>query len=229
MKKLLVSLLALLLVAGPTFAQSHEPYDFSGRWYVGLYGGAHYNVYENYFAYGENDKGWNLITAQGGIAAGYEYNKIWSFRATLEISKNAGAMNIRETHDGIFRPYTFKAVDFFADAIVNIMGVADDLGKWSPKIYGGVGFGYSFGFTDPQHPWQTLTTGNFAPGFRLGGILQYDFRSDMGVYLDVNGSAFADHYNGLKPAKSEQPEKGYAGFPLDVKGNVSLGIVYRFN
>jgi len=228
MKKLLVSILTLILCT-PLFAQS--PYDLSGRWYAGAYGGAHYNLYENHFSYSENGVGNKLITGQGGILVGYDLNKIWGFRATVEMGRNAGALNTRQTAAQGFYPYKFSSLDVFADAIVNIYGIADDLGAFSPKVYGGIGIGTGFGFKDDntahwQHAYVQGT--KVAAAFRFGGILQYDFPNNMGIFLDLCGEFFADNYNGLKPEEGAR-KAGYGGFPLDVKGSVSFGVVYHFN
>jgi len=225
MRKLVI-FIASFIVAASTLSAQVTPFDYSGKFYMAFEGGLHYNLYENHFAYREHDSGKDLFTPQAGIVVGYDLNKIWGFRITGEYSKNAGAANTRESGDQ-FYPYTFKGVDFFADAVVNLYGIADNLGAFSPKVYGGIGYGHTFSFTDSGHPSQVIHGKNNAFGFRLGGILQYDFENGLGLYVDLRGEAFTDDYNGLKPGSADQPATGSAGFPLDLKAQVSFGVVYH--
>ena len=52
----------------------------------------------------------------------------------------------------------------------------------------------------------------------------------FGFFADICGEAYNDQYNGLQPTKHDQTAvKGYAGFPLDLRLSLSIGIIYRFN
>ena len=80
-----------------------------------------------------------------------------------------------------------------------------------------------------QHPWQAVSDRNTAFGFRFGFIAQYNFSDRFGIYADLCGEAYTDNYNGLQPnEKDQQKVEGYAGFPLDLRGLVSLGCVFHF-
>jgi len=227
MRKFLFSIVALL-VAVPMFAQG--PYDFSGRWFISAQGGAHYNMYENHFAFREHGKASNLITGQGAISVGYDLNKIWGFRLSVGFAKDSGSLNSREKGNGLY-PYDFKDVNVFADAIVNLFGVADDLSAFAPKLYGGIGYAYSFGYnyTGETHFQQDFLTKASSFAFRLGVIFQYDFTNGIGLFADLGADAYTDNFNCLKPTTSDQAGKGYSGFPFDMKINASFGVVYHFN
>ena len=42
--------------------------------------------------------------------------------------------------------------------------------------------------------------------------------------------AYRDNYNGLQPTEHDQTAyTGYAGFPLDLRPMLSLGVIFRIN
>ncbi len=229
MKRFLGVTLAIMMSCALASAQpvkhSHE-----GRFYLGVQQGPMLNIYENYFSYRENGKTWGLITYQAGLVGGYDINDIFGLRISASYAKNAGACNTRETSAHGFYPYTFSSVNVFADAMLDIHGLADMLTFFRIKLYGGLGVGHSFHMTDPNHPWQEVNDPNTVFGFRLGGIFEYNITDHIGIYGDICGEAYTDKYNGLLPSAEEQANNyaGYGGFPLDLRGLISIGILYRF-
>lgn len=229
MKRLVSVTLVIFMFSAFASAQvakhSHE-----GRFYLGAQMGPMLNIYENYFSYWENGKTFGLVTYQAGLVGGFDVNDIFGVRISAAYAKNAGACNTRETAGNGFYPYTFSSVNFFADAVLDLYGLSDLATFFRIKLYGGLGLGHSFHMTDPGHPWQKVTDPNTAFGFRFGGIFEYNITDHVGVYADLCGEAYADKYNGLMPSAEEQSKnyKGYGGFPLDLRGLISVGILYRF-
>ena len=229
MKKIFSVAVALLMCSAIALAQparhSHE-----GRFYVGLQQGPMLNIYENAFSYRENGKTMNLFTYQAGLVAGYDLNDIFGLRLSAAYGKNAGACNTKDTSAHGFYPYTFSSVNVFADAILDMHGLSDLTTFFRIKLYGGLGLGHSFNMTDSGHPWQDVSDPNTVFGFRFGAIFEYNITDHIGVYGDLCGEGYTDKYNGLMPSVDEQVNnfEGYGGFPLDLRGLVSVGVLYRF-
>lgn len=229
MKRLVSVSLAMLLSCALASAQQPR-HSHEGRFYVGLQQGPMLNIYENAFSYKENGKTLDLFTYQAGLVGGYDLNDIFGVRLSASYAKNAGACNTRNTSAHGFYPYTFSSVNVFADAILDMHGLSDLTTFFRIKLYGGMGLGHSFHMTDSQHPWQTVTDPNTVFGFRLGSIFEYNFTDHIGLYGDLCGEAYTDKYNGLMPSLEDQTNdyEGYGGFPLDLRGLVSVGVLYRF-
>ena len=221
----LVSILAAVVFSGATLlaqpaGKPSHPFNIS------LQGGALVSLNENTFSYGDNGKTLDLVSPQGGITFGYTFSGRWAARLSASYGRNAGACNTKETSAHGFYPYKFSSINVFADAMLNLTRSWDG---FSPVVYAGVGGGHTFAFTDAKHPWQAVSDRNTAFGFRFGFIAQYNFSDHFGIYADLCGEAYTDNYNGLKPSeKDQQKVDGYAGFPLDLRGLVSLGCVFHF-
>lgn len=229
MKRLVGVALAIFLSCAFASAQplrhSHE-----GRFYVGAQLGPMLNIYENYFSYKENGKTLGLITYQAGLVGGYDVNDIFGLRISASFAKNAGACNTKDTAAHGFYPYSFSSVNIFTDAILDIHGLSDLYSFWRIKLYGGLGLGHTFHMTESNHPWQDVTDPNTVFGFRFGGIVEYNITDHFGLFADICGEAYTDKYNGLMPSAEEQANnyQGYGGFPLDLRGLISIGALYRF-
>lgn len=222
-------MLAILL--GCTLASAQHPkHIHEGRFYVGAQLGPMLNLYENHFSYKENGKTLGLITYQAGLVGGYDVNDIFGLRLSVSYAKNAGACNTRNTSAHGFYPYNFSSINAFADAILDLYGLSDLSTFFRIKLYGGMGVGHSFHMTESNHPWQKVTDPNTVFGFRFGGIVEYNFTDHFGIYGDLCGEAYTDKYNGLMPSAEEQASdyEGYGGFPLDLRGLLSVGVLYRF-
>lgn len=237
MKKFITVCAALLIGASGLFAQS--PYEHPESWNISITGGALYSGGENHFSYKENGRPYDLINWQGAIAVGYDFSNVFGTRIWAGFGKNAGAGNVRQTAAHGFYPYTFKSVNTFADAILNVLGLAEDVSPLTPKFYAGIGLGYSWDMTrskrnnnatnDGIHPWQDITNKNLAFGFRLGAMFEYDFGHNLGILVDLNAEAYLDNFNGLHPTTEDIGEReGYAGFPLDLRAYASIGMIYHF-
>ena len=227
MRKTLICIAALLIGAASVFAQNKEAYDYTGRFNVSVQGGMSYSLSENHFGYYDNHRVKDLFNLQGSVSLGYDFSPAFGLRLNVNYGKNSAACNIRETADHVFRPYDFSNIDFFADAMLNLFGMTEETGPFAIKLYAGLGWAYTFGFSDPEHPWQDLHQTNGSLGMRLGGIFEYDFKSGFGIFVDVSGAAYTD--NGLEPENEDQEAfNGYAGFPFDLKAQLSLGVIYHF-
>jgi len=188
-----------------------------------------YSISENTFVYGERGRGGELFTPSFGLNLGYDISRQIGFRLSFAYGKNPGATNNRQTSSGGFYPYQYQSVNFFADGMLSLSKAGEE--GFNTRLYGGIGLGYSFGFTESGHPWQAgyVTTQNLAPGFRFGVIAEYLFSFGLGIFADLCGEAYADNFNGLKPTDEDfNNYKGYPGFPFDLRAPLSLGVLYRF-
>lgn len=249
MKKLLLLSVALLSGMSLVFAQQpadstamkavdsttvaadieKDPLSHAGRFFVSLQGGPVLNIYENAFSYRENGQTLGLFKLQGALALGYDFSDSFGVRLAGAFGSDAGACNTRQTSAHGFYPYTFKHVNAFVDALLNLNGLAGRITYFRPKLYAGLGGAHTFGynFINP-HPWQKVTTSNTVFGFRLGFLAEYTFDSGLGFFGDLCGEGYTDMYNGLMPGKDETGFEGYGGFPLDLRGLLTFGVVYHF-
>ena len=237
MKKFITVCAALLIGATALFAQS--PYEHAEQWNVSVTGGGLFSGSENYFSYKEHGRFYDLINWQAAMAVGYDFSNVFGTRLWAGYGKNAGAGNVRQTAGDGFYPYTFKSVSTFADAILSILGLAEETGPLQLKAYAGIGLGYTWDmerskrntntYNKEIHPWQEITNHNLAFGFRLGGMLEYTFTNKLGILLDMNAEAYVDDFSGLRPFEDDIDQReGYAGFPLDLRAYASLGLIYHF-
>ena len=230
MKKITSLLACLILGVTSVFAQT----AFVGghtAWTFALQGGPMYSINENRFSYPENGHAADLWTPQGSLAIGYEFTQALSFRVSVGYGKNAAACNSRQSGGG-FYPYQFKSVNAFLDGMLDLTRNYGKPWAFHPCLYAGLGVGYTYDFTDPKHPWQGqyMTAPNTVFGFRGGFIAEYDFSDWFGIFADLCGEAYRDDYNGLQPTKKDQQHyEGYAGFPLDLRGMRSFGVIFRIN
>lgn len=222
MLRFFMTTVAVLIGAVTLSAQNAD--KSSHPFFISVQGGGLVSLNENYFSYGEHGKTSGLLDFQGGLALGYEFDNRYGMRLAGSYGKNAGAANSRETGNGFF-PYSFSSANVFADVMFSFV---DREKAFVPKIYVGAGGAYTFGFTDSGHPWQEIKDPNIAFGFRGGVIAQYNFNNRVGLFADLCGEFYTDGYNGLQPGKATQDAtKGYAGFPFDMRGVLSAGLVFH--
>lgn len=228
MRKIAVCLATLFVGASSLFAQS--PFDYSGRWNVSLSGGMLATVSDNTFGYFEHGRGKEIFDLTGSFAVGYDFTGSLGMRVQASYGRNHSSSNIYQTGNGKdLWPFQFQNVSMFADAILNLGALAENYLPFSPKLYGGLGGAYTFGFTDPKHPFQNPHDKNLVIGIRAGVIAEWDFLSGLGIYADLGIEGFDDWYNGIRPSEPDHAEKlGYAGFPLDLAAKLQLGLIYHF-
>lgn len=249
MKKLTSILACLILGVTSVFAQNignvpEKPFSIS------LQGGPMYSRSDNSFAYEYFASPFDLISWQGSAALGYQFTNAFGMRLNVGYTHhNPGAGNVYQTNIGYnkpgasddrFFPYTFKSVNSFVDFVLHTNGVKGKRSNFDPQFYGGLGVGYTFGFKPTEdnlfapkndghfHPWQwqELRNRNLVFGFRVGFIAEYDFSENFGIFADICGEAYNDYYSGLMPTgRFVDYLKGYAGFPFDLRGHISLGVV----
>ncbi|MBR5100859.1 MAG: hypothetical protein IKX34_06125 [Bacteroidales bacterium] len=228
MRKIAVCLATLLLGASSLFAQS--PYDYAGRFYFSVQGGLAATLSENVFSYTDNGKTMDLIKPQGSAAIGYDFNSYFGIRLSGAYAQHAGGSNVYDTSPKKdIWPFTYESVSAFADGVLNLNGLAENFGPFNPKLYAGIGGAYTYNFTNPNHPFQNPVNGNIVIGFRVGAIAEVDFRSGLGFFADLGLEAYDDWHSGIRPSEGDQKGfLGYAGFPFDLVGRLSLGIIYHF-
>lgn len=227
MKKIgLCVLLSCMTLLASAQSENDKP---AYPWSVSLQGGGAYNLYENAFSYWDNGKAWDLLKPQMTLGLTYDFTRFWGVRLQTSFGTDAGGCNVQQTSGGNFYPYTFKHFNLFSDLVFDLVGGLQGPVRYHAKMYMGAGFGHTFGFTDAGHPWQNVNAPNTAFGFRGGLIMEYRVTPRLGIYMDLCGEAYTDGYNGLKPSETEQQNyQGYAGFPLDLRGLLSLGVAWYF-
>lgn len=230
MKKFVLLLGALFAGGLALSAQTgDDAFAHARRFNLSIQGGPTLSLYENAFSYRDNGRSFDLIKAQAALSLGYDFTEAFGLRLQAAYGADAGAANTRQTAGGGFYPYTFKHVNGFVDAVLNLCGLKGVATAFRPRIYAGVGGAYTFGFTDAHHPWQKIFDRNTSFGFRAGFIAEYTTTSGLGFFADLCGEAYTDLYNGLAPSAEDQKAyEGYAGYPFDLRGILSLGLVYYF-
>lgn len=245
MKKLASIFAILVFGVSSVFAQN----AFVGghrAWTFAVQGGPVYSLYENAFSYRDNGVGFKLFSLEGQASIGYEFTNALGVRLAVNYGGNRGAANTLNTAAHGFYPYNFRSVNGFLDVTLDLNGNFDKQSAFRPIFYLGAGVGHTFHFTKPTeygtpknhswevdnpfHPWQDIDENNTVFGFRGGFIAEYDITDSFGLFADFCTEAFNDQYNGLQPSKQDQTAfTGYAGFPLDMRFSLSLGIIYRIN
>ena len=245
MKKLTSIIAILVLGAGSVFAQS----AFVGghrAWTFAVQGGPVYSINENAFSYRDNGAGFKLFSLEGQASIGYEFTNALGVRLAVNYGGNRGAANTLNTAAHGFYPYNFRSVNGFLDFTLDLNGNYQVQSAFRPIFYLGAGVGHTYHFTKPTtygtpknhsweadnpfHPWQDINTNNTVFGFRGGFIAEYDITPSFGLFADFCGEAYNDKFNGLRPSEHDQTAfTGYAGFPLDIRMSLSLGIIYRIN
>lgn len=227
MRKIAVILAALLVGVPTLFAQS--PFDYAGRWNFSVQGGLAVTVSDNVFGYTDNGMFKDLLKLQGSAAIGYDFTSAFGVRLAGGYAQHAGSSNIMETGGKNVWPFTYQSIYGFADAVLHINGLADNFGPFAPKFYAGLGAAKTYGFTNPNHPFQNPHDPNFVLGFRGGFIAEVDFPFGLGLFADLGLEAYDDWHNGIRPTdKDQESYKGYAGFPFDLVGKLSFGVIYHF-
>lgn len=225
MKKLFfVILLACcsFLAAGQPAEKPEHPFS------VFIQGGPVYNLYENAFSFWDNGKAWDLLTSQIVAGVGYDFSSYWGLRLQVGYGSDKGGCNVQQTSARGFYPYSFKHWNSFLDVMMVPFGRKDGYARFITKLFAGVGLAHTFGFTDSGHPWQVPVGKNTAFGFRGGIIEEFAVTPWFGIYVDICGEAYTDSYNGLNPSAEKENYQGYPGFPLDLRGSISLGTILRF-
>jgi len=251
MKKL--SLLFVILLLGATSLPAQNIGNTPDRPFrISVQGGPMYSRNENSFAYEYYASPFDLISWQFSGTIGYDFTNAFGLRLNVGYTNNnPAAGNVYETNIGYvstngtddrFFPYTFKSVNGFVDAVLHLKGLKGPRTAFDPQLYAGLGLGYTYGLKATAenryaaqnsgriHPWQhdELTDPNFAAGMRLGFIAEYNFTDVFGIFADICGEAYGDNYNGMRPTgRFVDYLNGYAGFPFDLRGHVSLGLVFH--
>lgn len=247
MKKILMVIAASLFFLAASNAQDKPVFDHSGTAFVAVQGGLSYSVNENYYTYRDAGAKSQLFQPQAGLSVGYWFNPMWGARLSAAYGTNRSALNFKEVPavNGTtpqFCPYGFKSVSVFADAMIDVLGIKDQVRRLRPIIFGGIGFGHSYGLgTTKDTPeayyakhWQRafLTDPNNVFAFRFGGILEYTFPSGFSLFGEISGEAYTDSFNGLKPTEDDKKvgtKNGrYAGMPLDCRAMASFGVAFHF-
>ena len=218
MNRKIVFLAAALLISSACLAGTPRrsplsPYEYGKRVYIALQGGVMTTFSENVATYAANNQAWGRAALTGQLSIGYHITSAFSMRLSGSFNRPAGAL---EPYDG-FYPYRYNAYHLFADVVWDFNSMAEHFVSFSPKVYVGLGGALTNNFTPVEHSYQTAASPNLVPGFRLGGILEFDGEAGFGWFIDAGFEFMTDWYDGLDPS----------GFPFDLSPKLSLGIVYH--
>lgn len=218
MTRKIALLLAAILLSVTALARPlpdrYSPFQYGHRWYFSFQAGPAYSPAEYQDSYFANGKGFDALSWHGALAFGYNFNDAWDLRISGVYGYNAGALS---PYNG-FYPHRYHAAELFADVILNYNALAEYNTAFNVKTYAGIGGAYTFGFTEVNHPYQVLDSPNLCPGIRVGGILEYDYKSGFGLFFDLGAEAFTDWYNGHESD----------GFPVEFVFKLSFGLIYHF-
>ena len=207
-------LTAFACLAGTPRRSPVSPFQYGQRWYIALQGGVTTLMGENANSYSANGQAWDRAGYLGQLTIGYNLSDGYELRLSGGYSNNAGALI---PYAG-FYPFRFNAYQVFVDGVVNFHGLAEYNVSFCPKVYVGLGGALTNGFTPVEHPYQYAEEPNLVPGFRFGGIFEFDAPGGFGWFIDAGFEFYTDWFNGLDPAD----------FPFDITPKLSLGIIYHF-
>lgn len=231
MKRILVTVLFTLAVIGTAAGQNDRYFQNSPKKFaLGVGGGPLVSLGENFFTYPEFGNTWGLISGQGNLWASYSMNRNLALRLSVGAGSNSGARNSRESTGHGFYPYRFTSVNGFVDLMIDPRGRHTRLKVFTPTLYLGIGYAYSFGIhnTRDYYHWQAVSDPNQSFGFRLGFEACFNVNEWLGLYVDLCAEGYTDKYNGLEPSKEDKERReGYAGFPFDVRVPLSFGVKFR--
>lgn len=221
MKKILILIVALLSLGTTAYsARPHltptSPYQHGQRWFFSVQGGPKIGLYDHIGSFFDNGRGWSAITYHGALSVGYNFSDAWSLRVSGGYSRNAGACT---PYQGEFYPYTYNAAYAFADGVLDFPALCEINKAFRTKFYAGLGGAYTFGFSDPEHPFEVLNTNNFVPALRLGIILEYCFPGGFGLFSDIAVENFLDRYDGYATGTA---------IALDSALKLSFGVIWHF-
>ena len=208
-------LVASLLLGAATLCAQVSPYEYHNRWYVSLQGGLCYFNGDCSYVYRKKGPWTGPFSLSGGAAVGYNIANGHEVRMVAAYGqKHATCVSFKSD---LF-PFTFYSASLFADYVLSLYPLAENFSSFNPKMYVGVGGAYTYGFTDPHHPFLVVSGPNWVGGLHTGSILEYDFPSGFGLFADIGLSFFADPYDG----------QGWYNFPVDMEIGLQFGMVYHF-
>lgn len=227
MKKCILLMAALLLCTASLFAQRKTltPYEYGHRWYFAFQGGPLYFGSDYCSQLFKEGRAGELFSIGAGVALGYNITDAHEIRLFGNYSRKTGVCEPFEDPDADPKApkiptytYKFRSFHVFADHLLNYNALAENNVPFTAKTYAGLGFAYTYDFTEPLHPEVWVTDPNLVPGFHFGFLLEYDFKDGFGFYSDMGLAFFLDRYNGRE----------FISFPLDMEVGLQLGIIYHF-
>ena len=221
------------VVVAPVVEPIVEAFDWKG-WFIALQGGPNYSMNENTWTYTDpkvgNKSHLDLLSPQIQLSLGHFFTPVFGWRLSAAYAGNKSAMNHNETMAGGFYPYDFKSISAFADLLVGLSRRDVQARHWFWTLFGGLGYGHGFDFTEAGHPWQASTDAWKIPsnafGFRGGLNLEYMFNNGFAFMLEGGMEAFTDGFNGMDPHIHKDAND--VNFPFDARPVATFGIGYHF-
>ena len=217
------------VVVAPAAETYVEPFDWKD-WFIAVQGGPNYSMNENTWTYTDPNVGdkshLDLVSPQIQVAFGHYFTPVLGWRVSAAYAGNKSAMNHNETAAQGYYPYSFKSISAFADLLVALNRRDEPNRHWFWTLFGGLGYGHGFDFSENTHPWQYLKTPSNAFGLRGGLNLEYMFKNGFAFMLEGGAEAFTDGFNGMNPHIWKDAND--VNFPFDVRPVATFGIGYHF-
>lgn len=226
MHKYILSLTLVILGITELAAQPIiSPYQYRKRWFVNLQTGVSLfsGEYTSSFPKGERHRRYSFYNE---AILGYYFTDAHEIRASFAYAPRTSLIS-----PGVFgyHPYSFDAVQFFVDYVVNWHPLGENNTAYNPQMYVGLGGAVTNNFSDLENIADSSDDDldgalprpyplNIVPGIRLGVIFEYDLRNNLGFTVDLGGQFFHDRFNGQDPDI----------WPFDFVLNGTVGIVYHF-
>lgn len=220
MRKFALLLAILFLGTTQLSAQVGTPYKYGHRWDFALMGGPVLfdSDYSDMFI--GHYMSPSIFSLVGTAALGYNFTDGHGMRFLANYGRRHGLMPA----DFGFYPFTFSSVEVFGDYVLNYRGLGEYYTPFCPKMYVGPGMAYSYDFRTSWEPDEYpaldeyLSRSNVVPAFHFGMILEYNFKSGLGIITDIGLLFFMDTYDGLP----------FISFPVDLEISAMFGLVYHF-
>ena len=221
------------VVVAPAVESYVEPFQWKD-WFIALQAGPNYSMNENTWTYTDPKIGkkshLDLLSPQIQLSLGHFFTPSWGWRLSAAYAGNKSAMNHNETAAQGFYPYDFKSITAFADLLYSLNRRDNPDQRWFWTLFGGLGYGHGFDFTDAGHPWQAGLDAWKVPsnafGMRGGLNLEYMFRNGLGFMLEGGVEAFTDGFNGMNPHIHKDAND--VNFPFDVRPVATFGVAYHW-
>ena len=217
------------VVVAPAVETFVEPFDWKD-WFISLQAGPNYSMNENTWTYTDpkvgNKSHLDLVSPQIQLSLGHFFTPVLGWRLSAAYAGNKSAANHKETAAQGFYPYSFKSISAFADLLVGLSRRDVQDRHWFWTLFGGIGYGHGFNFTDSGHPWQEITSPSNAFGMRGGLNLEYMLNNGLGFMLEGGAEAFTDGFNGMNPGIVK--DENDTNFPFDVRPVATFGVAYHF-
>ena len=217
MKQLIMTVVALLVMGGVTYAQqskSDETLEFHRHWGLKLQGGASYSMGEAAFD--------RLLSPAAQLSATYNFHHAMGVRFGISGWQGKGTVVVTD------EIYNYNFLQLNADYVLdlaNLFGGYKHDRIWTPYLFAGIGGAYGFDNTQaakylPEYSSVLSKYWEKTPLFvvRAGAGVDFWVSERVALGLEGNVNAYGDKFN----------SKGaVSGFNPDLQFNAFFGVTVR--